>query len=89
MRENVLQTWTPAWLVLAALLMVGASASARYRTADDPPRMIEPSSGVAYCAAPALAAVRQIRVARPLSPRTAAMLLVLATGRGRIAGLAR
>jgi len=89
MRENVLQTWSPAWLVLTALLMVGASTSGRYRMdIDDAQRTIE-SSTAAYCAAPAaLGYASEIVTGRRAHPRAAAMLLVLAAQRGRFAGLA-
>jgi hypothetical protein len=90
MRENVLQTWTPAaWLVLIALVLAGAVVTGRYRVGTAEARQIVDAP--LYCAAPSAAAFRRVaesgRAARPGG--SAAMLLVLMAQHGRFAGPSR
>ena len=92
MRGNVLQTRTPGWLMLTALLMAGGATTGRCRVGGDDARRVCASAARAeYCAALPLAATRRwAEIGRAGSPRrAAAMLLVLMAQRGRVAGLSR
>jgi hypothetical protein len=90
MRGNVLQTWTPAWLLLATLLMAGATTTGRYRGGTvDVRRVLD--SPIEYCAAPAPAAFgRRAEIGHQASPRRAAAVLVMLLAQhGRFGGLSR
>jgi hypothetical protein len=92
MRGNVLQTWTPAWLVLTAVLAIGAVTKGRYRMdGTEARRLVELSSRVPYCAAPAASlSGRQPGSSHVVStPRAAAMLLMVMARHGQLAGQAR
>ncbi|HJQ83961.1 MAG TPA: hypothetical protein VKA21_07795, partial [Candidatus Binatia bacterium] len=66
MRGNMLQTWTPAWLVLTALLAVGvvATTTGRVTPAEGRP-LVEPTNRIAHCALPAALVQRAERARVP------------------------
>jgi hypothetical protein len=88
MRGSVLQTWTPAWLLLPAALVVGTATTSRHgrMTAE----LHEPSE-TATCEAPSSPAPwSRFEVARRVAPRQAAALaMVLMASQGRLVGHGR
>ena len=88
MRGSVLQTWTPAWLVLPATLIVGTATTGRHgrMTAE----LHEPSETTAACEAPSSPPWSRFEIARRVAPRQAAALaMVLMASQGRLAGHGR
>jgi hypothetical protein len=80
MRRNMLQTWTPAWLLLTALLMVGTAATGGYRAGANVGREPAEASLFPYCAVAQYVASgpRTEGVSTTHARTAAAMLLVLA-----------
>jgi hypothetical protein len=92
MSGNVLQTRTPAWLLLTVLLIAGVTTTARHRVgAGNAERLFESAERVEYCAAPARAVTRRRAEVghRADSRNTTAMLLVLLAQGARRGGLSR
>ncbi len=92
MRGNVLQMWTPASLLLTALLMVGAQATGRYHVDASAalPAVASPVSIAEHVSLPRVPFRRRPEVGHTPSPRGAtAMLLVLMAQRARIGSLSR
>jgi hypothetical protein len=80
MSGNVLQTWTPAWLLLAVMAIAAVPVGGRHRVGSlSPQRVLASSAAVDYCAAPMRVVVpRRNRAGRPPGSRDgAAVLLVL------------
>jgi hypothetical protein len=82
MRARVLRTWTPAWLLLTALLAGATTAGT--------PQMSTDEGRAPLCAAPTVPLVaRQADITHAASPRGAAIVLALMAGGGRLPGLPR
>jgi hypothetical protein len=91
MRVNVVQAWTAASLLVAALMMGGAATANRCRAgADNGPHLLASSARVDYGAALAgLPSARRPEVGRAANRRAAAMLVVMLAQRAQLGGLAR
>jgi hypothetical protein len=82
MRASVLRTWTPAWLLLTALLAGATTAGTPQMDTDEgrPPLCAAPTSPLS---------TRQVELGHAASPRGTAIVLALMAGGGRLPGLPR
>src|SRR5262245_51645144 len=80
MRASVLKTWTPAWLLLTALLAGATTAETPKVDADEgrPPLCAAPTSPLS---------MRQVDLGHAGSTRGTAITLALLAGGGRLPGL--